>query len=65
MFNVKYAYIMNNENGALFIFIKKIFLLYFIEGDTLTCCSTYSCIHWLLLVCALTRARTCNLGVPG
>ena len=26
------------------------------------CCSTDSCIHWLLPVYALTRDRTCNLG---
>ena len=27
--------------------------------------STYSCIHWLILACALTRDQTCNLGVLG
>ena len=26
-------------------------------------CSTYLCIHWLILVCALTRDQTHNLGV--
>ena len=31
----------------------------------LFCCSTYVYIHWLLLVCALTRDGTCSLGVSG
>ena len=35
------------------------------ERVSLSCRSTYWCIHWLLLVCALTRDRTCNLGVLG
>ena len=35
------------------------------EGETLICCSTYSCIHWLLLVCSLTRDQTYNLGISG
>ena len=29
------------------------------------CCSTYLCIHWLILVCALMGDQTCNLGVSG
>ena len=29
------------------------------------CCSTYLCIHWLILVCALTGDQTHNLGVLG
>ena len=29
------------------------------------CCSTYLCIHLLILVCALTEDRTYNLGVSG
>ena len=28
-------------------------------------CSTYLCIDWLILLCALTRDPTCNLGVLG
>ena len=28
-------------------------------------CSIYLCIHWLILVCALTRDQTCDLGVLG
>ena len=28
-------------------------------------CSTYSCIHWLILECALTGDRTLNLGILG
>ena len=31
------------------------------ERETWTCSSTYGCIHWLLPVCALTRAQTPNL----
>ncbi|KAF6114751.1 hypothetical protein HJG60_010685 [Phyllostomus discolor] len=27
------------------------------------CCSTYLCVHWLTLVCAVTRDRTHNLGI--
>ena len=30
---------------------------------TLTCCSTYSCIHWSNLACALTGDQTHSLGV--
>ena len=33
------------------------------ERETLICCSTYLCICWLILVCALTGDPTCNLGV--
>ena len=33
--------------------------------DTPIYCSTYLCIHWLILVCALTRDQTHNLGVLG
>ena len=32
------------------------------EGDISICFSTYLCIHWLILVCALTGDQTCNLG---
>ena len=32
------------------------------QRETLICCSTYFCIHWLILVCALTRDQTLNLG---
>ena len=35
------------------------------EEETVICCSTYLCIHWLILVCVLTRDQTCNLGVLG
>ena len=45
------------------------FLLFFIPSvfffKTLICCFTYLCIHWLLLVCALARVWTHNLGVLG
>ena len=35
------------------------------EGKSSLCCSTYLCIHWLLLICALTRDQTHNLGLGG
>ena len=35
------------------------------ERETSICCSAYLCIHWLLLVCALTGDGTHNLGVLG
>ena len=35
------------------------------KRETLTCCSIYLCIHWLLLVCGLTGDQTYNLGTPG
>ena len=35
------------------------------ERGKLICCSKYSCIHWLILVCALARDQTCNLGLWG
>ena len=39
------------------------------RGETHThtsiCCSTYLCIYWLILVCALTRDQTHNLGISG
>ena len=33
--------------------------------ETLIGFSPYLCIRWLILVCALTRDQTCNLGVSG
>ena len=39
--------------------------LFFRERETLTCCSTDGCIHWLHLVCALTRGGTRNLSTSG
>ena len=35
------------------------------ERETLICCSTYLCIHWLILVCTLTGDWTHNLGTLG
>ena len=35
------------------------------ERETSICSSTYLCIHWLILVCALTWDWTCNLGILG
>ena len=29
------------------------------------CCSTYLCILWLILICALTGGQTCKLGISG
>ena len=31
------------------------------ERETSICCSTYFCIHWLILACALTRDQTHTL----
>ena len=36
-----------------------------IEREASSCCCIYLCIHWLLLVCALTGDWTCNIGVSG
>ena len=35
------------------------------DRETSICCSTGLCVHWLILVCALTGDRTPNLGVSG
>ena len=35
------------------------------EREASICCSTYLYIHWLILICFLTRDETCNLGVLG
>ena len=45
---------------SFFFYIIYIFLnFYLLEGETLICFSTYLCIHWLILLCALTGDRTC------
>ena len=49
----------------LSLYYLFIYLFYWFERETLTCCSTYLYIQWMLLVCALTGDRTCNLGVSG
>ena len=33
------------------------------ERESSMCCSTHLCIHWFLLVCALTGDQTHNLGI--
>ena len=61
----------NYKNPRIFYFLKM--LIYWLiwerererGRETLICCSTHGCIHWLLLVCALTWDRTYNLGVSG
>ena len=53
---------------SLHPFFFKILLIYSKLGKerkTLICCSTYWCIHWFILVCALTGDRTHNLGIAG
>ena len=35
------------------------------ETETLICCCTYLCVHWLILVCALTGDQTHNFGILG
>ena len=55
----------------LFLFFKNFIYLFKSNGkggrerETSICCSTYLCIHWLILVCALTGDRTRNLGLSG
>ena len=39
--------------------LKKIYWFFF----RLVCCSTYLCIHWLILTCTLTGDQTYNLGI--
>ena len=70
-----YTYIFFNldmecETGDSEVFF--FYLLIFLERrgreretkrETLICWSSYLCIHWLILVYALTRDRTCNLGI--
>ena len=56
-----------------FFFLSLLFLSFFLVSfflswlerkiETLICCSTYLCIHWLILVCALSGDRTRNLGI--
>ena len=48
-----------------FLFKMSFYLLIFREkeGGVAICCSTYLCIHWFILICALTGDRTCSLGV--
>ena len=50
------------------LFILKFFIIFRErkrERETSVCCSTHLCIHWLILVWALTGDRTHNLGVLG
>ena len=35
------------------------------DKEISVCCSIYSCIHWLFLVCVLTSDQTHNLGALG
>ena len=46
---------------AYSVFFKN----WFREIEILVCCSTYLCICWLILLCALTTDQTHNLGVLG
>ena len=43
----------------------KFWIFFFNFEKRLTRCSTYLCIHWLLLVCALTWHKTSKLGISG
>ena len=46
--------------------LKYFFHLLILERERNNFChSNYLCIHWLLLVCALTGDWTCNLGISG
>ena len=46
--------------------LKSTFLLnsLFFFRERNICCSTYLCIHWLILVCTLTGIEPTNLGAP-
>ena len=48
-----------NLHLSLLFFKKKILIDL---RETSICCPTYWCIHWLILVCALTENWTHNLG---
>ena len=50
---------------SLYFLFNFFYLLIFRERETMICCSTSVCIHWLILICALTRDGTCNFGVLG
>ncbi|KAF6109763.1 hypothetical protein HJG60_010966 [Phyllostomus discolor] len=59
---------INKEGSRVtpsFLAWKTIYTLRQKERELSICCSPYLCIHWLILVCAFTRDRTCNLGVLG
>ena len=45
--------------------LKKLSIDFKRERETSICCSTYLCIHWLLLICALPGDWTRNFGVSG
>ena len=71
--NIKNASNSHKITSGILIFF---FLMYWFfrkgerrrEGETRETavgCSTYLCIHWLLLVCALIGDQTCNLGTWG
>ena len=53
--------------ASSFLFFFKFIDWFFRERkrETSICCSTYLCIHWLILTCALTGDQTHNLGVSG
>ena len=45
------------------VLLEVFFLFFFFEGERNI--NTYLCIHWLILVCALTRDKTHNLALWG
>ena len=59
--------------GALFLEKDKLLQIIWVWGERgvrreremLICCSTYLCIHWLILICALTGDQTHNLRILG
>ena len=53
---------MNHIEYKVFIFVL---ILERENRGTWICYSTYLCTHWLILICALTRDQTCNLGASG
>lgn len=45
-----------------FLWILVLLVFLFREREAWICCFTYSCTHWPVLKCALTRDGTCGLG---
>lgn len=61
-FTIMYKIIFKNFYGLVFLERREGRKR---ERETSTCCSTFSCLHWLILVGALTPDGTHDLGVSG
>ena len=60
--NLMFTFKPNTQQFISFIYL---FFIYWFERETFICCSTYLCIHWLILVYALNGDWTHNLDVFG